>query len=106
MKAAKYLRPAVVGLASILLLVFSVTLYTRRSAAQIQLSGAIWQAVDESRLPAAPAGTRVIVPRRYRTVALNTAALRAVLAAAPLEFSAQAAGGRVTVSLPTPDGRL
>jgi hypothetical protein len=39
-------------------------------------------------------------------VALNTAAMRALLARAPMEFTAQARGnGRVEISLPMPDGR-
>jgi hypothetical protein len=106
-KATRYLRPALLGLASIGILVSAVSFYTRPSSAQ-QLggAGALWQAVDEARLPAAPAGTRIIVPRRYRTFALNGLTLRTLLAAAPLEFTERAAGGRVTVGLPTPDGTL
>ena len=107
MKPVRHLRAALLVLSSILVLVLAATFYSPRSAAQIgPLGGAIWQDVDAARLPAAPEGTRVIVPRRFRSVALNTAGLRAALAAAPLEFTSQAPAGRVTVGLPTPDGRL
>jgi hypothetical protein len=109
MKSQKVVRAALLCLLSATALLLGLFSYTTRSAAQIgQLAGsnAIWLDVDEARLPAAPAGTRIIVPRRYRTLALNTTALRALLAAAPMEFAPQTPGGRVTVSLPTPDGKL
>ncbi len=79
--------------------------FTSRSAASGQVT--LWQAVNESQLPVPPAGTRVIKPERYQTIALNRVALKSVLAKAPMEFTPQAKnGGRVEVTLPMPDGKM
>lgn len=63
---------------------------------------AIWQDVTEARI--ASRGTREIVPQSYRVVAANVNALETALAAAPLEFSAEANSASQTVALPLPDG--
>ena len=103
----RLLRVALFSLLSLSLLVTGLFIYSSRSAAQLDNALAIWRDVDEARLPIAQAGTRIIKPRRYRTVALDIVALRTILAAAPMEFTSQAAsGGRVTVNLPTPDGKF
>ena len=109
MRSQRSVRAALLCLLSLAILLAGLFFYTSRSAAQTGQSGGssvIWQDVDEARLPLAPPGTRIIVPRRYRTVGLNTLALKAVLSFAPMEFTPQASGGRVTISLPTPDGKL
>jgi len=49
-------------------------------------------------------GARPIIPRAYRTFALDQAALSARLLAAPLEHSAAAARATVLLPLPLPDG--
>jgi hypothetical protein len=59
----------------------------------------LWRDVDETLL--AGAGERLIVPDRYRTLALDTGALRDLLATAPMEFSG---GEPAVVALPMPDG--
>src|SRR5215212_9686760 len=106
MKPLKLSRTALLGLLVLSLLACGAFIFASRSAAQTgQLadSSGVWSIVDESRLPAAPAGTRLIVPERYRTVSLNTAALRTRLASAPMEFTPQAkGGGRVEITLPMP----
>ena len=77
--------------------------YASKSAAQIGSAATIWRDIDPANL--LPGGTRIIKPRRYRTVALDPVAIRAVLSKAPMEFSLAAKnGGRVEISLPKPDG--
>lgn len=78
--------------------------HSTRSSAQIGGS-AVWRDIDASNLLANTGGARIIKPRRYRTLALDTVNLRTLLARAPMEFTAAArGGGRVEVSLPKPDG--
>lgn len=62
----------------------------------------IWSDVAPGELVAA--GQRDIIPARYRTVALDRAALDAVLLQAPLEGSANALVVDVTLELPLPEG--
>jgi hypothetical protein len=62
----------------------------------------IWRPINERAI--SPQGARLIVPRAYRTFALDQAALSAQLAAAPLERSAAAGRTTVTLPLPLPDG--
>ncbi|HKO45234.1 MAG TPA: Ig-like domain-containing protein [Pyrinomonadaceae bacterium] len=77
--------------------------YASKSAAQIGSAGTIWRDINPANL--LPGGTRIIKPRRYRTVALDPVAIRGVLSKAPMEFSLAAKnGGRVEISLPKPDG--
>nr|MBA3242474.1 hypothetical protein [Acidobacteriota bacterium] len=110
MNPRKMIRAALFGLLFISILTLAVFIPSSRSAAQIGgLPGAsvIWRDLDAARLPIAPAGTRVITPSRFRALKLDTTALRSLLARAPLEFTTQArGGGRIEVSLPTPDGKL
>ena len=109
MNARNLFRVTLLCLLILSILILGLFTYSPRSRAQIgQLpaSGVIWRDVDKARLPVAPAGTRIIVPGRYRAVALNASALRTLLAGAPMEFTPQARGGRVQLSLPTPDGKL
>jgi hypothetical protein len=108
MKRHKLLRPTLLGLLVVSCLVVGSFAFLRTSRAQIGgvPNAVVWTDVDQTRLPSAPAGTRIIVPTRYRTLALNTAALRTLLARAPMEFTAEARGtGRVEISLPMPDGK-
>ncbi len=66
----------------------------------------LWSDVDESFLKART--ERDIVPRRYRTLALDMEALEQILAAAPLEngtdLTVPRGAGEVILSLPLPDG--
>jgi hypothetical protein len=108
MKRSHLLRTTLLGLSIVSCLALGLFTFLRTSRAQIGgvPNAAIWTDVNQAQLPAAPAGTRIIVPTRYRTVALNTVAMRALLARAPMEFTPQARGnGRVEISLPMPDGR-
>lgn len=61
----------------------------------------IWRPIEERTI--VPQGPRAIIPRAYRTFALDQAALNARLATAPLERSASS---RATLQLPLPDGSL
>ena len=105
MNSRKTLRLALLCLLTLSILVVGTIILSTGTAAKLGQPGndiPVWFDVNESLL-SAPAGTRVIVPSRYRTVALDAAALRTLLAAAPMEFTPQAqAGGRVEVSLPCP----
>ncbi len=62
----------------------------------------IWSDVPEAQIPVQ--GERWIVPAQYRTVALDSTALQAVLQAAPLEGSANAGVADVILALPLPGG--
>lgn len=108
MKSSKLLRTTFLALAIVSSLALGLFATLRTSRAQIGgiPTTAIWTDVTQSSLPAAPAGTRVIVPTRFRALALNTIAIRTLLALAPMEFTPQASGnGRLEMSLPMPDGR-
>jgi hypothetical protein len=76
------IRTTLLGLLIVSCLGLGLFAFLSTSRAQIGgvPSAAIWTDVDQTRLPTAPAGTRIIVPTRYRTVALNTPAMRALLA--------------------------
>jgi uncharacterized repeat protein (TIGR01451 family) len=65
---------------------------------------ALWTEVDQTSITLQ--GERRIVPTQYRTLALNVEALRAILAAAPMEFSEAARTNPAQIDLPLPDGSL
>jgi hypothetical protein len=62
----------------------------------------LWNEVKETSIRAQ--GERRIIPLQYRTLALDADALHALLAQAPLEFSAAAQTNLTEISLPLPDG--
>jgi hypothetical protein len=62
----------------------------------------LWQNVDESALAG---GKRAPAPVAYRTLRLDQAELKRVLARAPFEFSQGRAGG-VEMTIPMPDGGM
>jgi Metallo-peptidase family M12/Kelch motif len=64
----------------------------------------LWQAIDERSLDST--AQRLIVPSIYRTVRLDTAALAQALAAAPMEFTREAAQNPGIIFLPMPDGTM
>ena len=72
---------------------------TNRQAAE-----AIWQDVVPESLAAQ--GQRQMLPATYRTLRLDRAGFAALLAQAPLEFSAAARNASVIITLPRPDGTL
>jgi hypothetical protein len=63
---------------------------------------ALWQDIKETEIAAR--GERQIVPDKYRTLRLNVDGMRALLAAAPEEFSDAARSRELIVTLPMPDG--
>ena len=85
----------------------------------LTLAGSLWKSAHAEQ-PSAPSGTeiwvdvpktsflprgeRLIVPDRYRTLALNEPALQALLATAPLESDQSARSSPVILELPLPDG--
>ncbi|MEO7908957.1 MAG: reprolysin-like metallopeptidase, partial [Roseiflexaceae bacterium] len=86
------------SLATLTLLLFNLS-----SPATLAATDAvIWWPISERTIT--PPGDRLIVPRVYRTFALDQVALSARLAAAPLEHSAAAGRTTVTLPLPLPDG--
>jgi PKD repeat protein len=103
MKSHSPLRIKLFCLLSVVAIGLGLFSYASRSAAQLG-SSSVWRDVDASSLLAVPAGPRIITPRRFRTVALDTVALKTLLARAPMEFTAAARAGRIEVSLPKPDG--
>jgi hypothetical protein len=64
--------------------------------------GALWQDVEENTI--ALVGQRTILPKVYRTLQLNKAALSQVLSQAPLEFTAAAKTTQAVLNVPMPDG--
>ncbi len=62
----------------------------------------LWNEVKETSIRAQ--GERRITPLQYRTLSLDADALHALLAQAPLEFSAEAQTNLTEISLPLPDG--
>lgn len=78
---------------------------TNQADAQTTSPRRAWQAVGN--VPAAIAAQPAIRPNKFETFALDAEALRSSLATAPMEFTpATQSGGRVEVSLPTPDGKM
>lgn len=103
MKPRKILRIKLFCLVCAVALGAGLFVYNSRSSAQISSRG-VWRDIDASALLANPGGTRVIKPRRYRTLALDLVGFRTLLARAPMEFTAAAKTGRIEVNLPKPDG--
>ena len=93
------LRRALLLLGALLFAVW-IGLSVRNAAADAQL----WTDVAEADIVLQ--GERRIIPDRYRTLALNDAALQTALAAAPLEFSPAAETRAAEIVLPLPDGSL
>lgn len=105
MKPRKTLRIKLFCIVCVLAIGSGLFLYSTQSAAQIG-TATVWRDIDPTALLANPGGTRIIKPRRYRTVALDVVGLRTLLARAPMEFTAAARTGRIEVTLPKPDGTL
>ncbi len=82
-------------------LLLALSIISPSAYAQSQ-SEALWTDVDDS--PLRGAVKRNIVPRRYRTVSLDKAALADLLAVTPLETRADAELNKVVLSLPLPEG--
>ncbi|MBJ7312881.1 hypothetical protein H7U20_22130 [Rugamonas sp. CCM 8940] len=76
------------------------------SSVQPQASGAFWQDVADApaRRTGAKGAVSTVNPRRFHGATLDRAGLAALAAGAPLERSAAAALGQLTISLPHPDG--
>ncbi|QUW04026.1 hypothetical protein J8C06_13310 [Chloracidobacterium validum] len=65
-------------------------------------SGDIWRDTEETAIPRRGMA-RWVEPQSYRTLALDVPALKARLAAAPVEGSVRTQASPVTISLPLPD---
>ncbi|HST03356.1 MAG TPA: zinc-dependent metalloprotease family protein [Chloroflexia bacterium] len=92
-------------LAALLLLVIGGILSGANSGVSLASAptGALWHDVSAANI--APAGTRQIIPSKYRTVAVDEAALATILAQAPAESATNSpkTSGAV-ITLPLPDG--
>ncbi|HET8646722.1 MAG TPA: zinc-dependent metalloprotease family protein, partial [Vicinamibacteria bacterium] len=66
-------------------------------------AGNPWRDVNEGAVPA-HAGPRVVVPQRYRLLALDRRAFQELMAQAPLEFAQPPGEGRPLLALPLPEG--
>ena len=84
----------------LLLLLASFGLTTALSS---QSTTSIWR---DAEAPARPGAERAIVPKAYRVLQLDTAALLLRLAGAPDESVANASMSGYTLELPRPDGRM
>ena len=67
-----------------------------------QLSQHLWSDVNQTDIVLQ--GERRIIPDHYRTLALDESTLKAILATAPMEFSAAATPSEIW--LPLPDGNM
>ena len=63
-----------------------------------------WSEVQESFIPLAPNKVRQIIPKSYKTLALDVPQMQGILAEAPERNSAQAKNKNVELELPMPDG--
>lgn len=90
------------GLLCVVVLIFAfAALIVDANAAQTE---ELW--TDVSELALRGASNRDIIPQQYRLVAADTAALRALLDAAPLEGSEEAKSATTVLALPLPDGTM
>ncbi len=64
----------------------------------------LWRPVPENSI--ARQGQRTVIPRAYRTLALDRAAMSGLLRQAPMEFTAAARTRSIIITLPKPDGTL
>ncbi|MDN3655524.1 M12 family metallo-peptidase [Ferruginibacter paludis] len=80
-------------------IVLMIFISTPASAQQKSL----WSDVAETKIRAAQ-GARMIVPRVYRTVALNQSTLKSLLKSLPMESSVAIRNSGKTITLPMPDG--
>ncbi|MFZ2488346.1 MAG: reprolysin-like metallopeptidase [Anaerolineae bacterium] len=85
-----------------ILILLAATALPSLAAAPAQQAAGVWFDVNEP--TGLLAGPRQIVPQQYRTVGLKVDALQAVLAAAPDEFTAEAATSSAILALPLPQG--
>lgn len=63
----------------------------------------LWSDVSESQIRVAQ-GARTIVPRAYRTLSLNQAALKNISKSFPMESNVPLRNSNSIISLPMPDG--
>lgn len=82
--------------------VLIVLTLTRTGWAEPISKDGIWRDVKEASITVTT--PRQIIPKAYRSVTLNQEALRALLAQAPMEFTAAAKSSAVVITLPMPDG--
>ena len=74
-------------------------------AAHARASGdGIWQDVNEQTILAHGSGQRFLIPKSFRTLTLDLAGAKSLLAGAPFEFTAQARSASPVLTLPLPNG--
>src|SRR5688572_8488334 len=64
----------------------------------------LWSPINESEIRVS--GERQIVPQKYKTHRLNTAAFKSALFSAPLETNVKLASSSFIIELPTPNGNI
>ena len=84
-------------------LVLSFAFFWLSASLFAQNTQPLWQDTDD---PIRPAAERVITPKAYRVLQLNTAAMHELLQGAPDESAANASVSSYTLELPRPDGRM
>lgn len=82
-----------------ILLIAAALCFTISANAQTR---SYWNAVPEPQTT----NERYIIPAKYRTMALDFEAMKAKLAEAPMEFTAQARQGTFIIELPMPNGKF
>jgi subtilisin-like proprotein convertase family protein len=82
------------------ILVF-LSLYISNLQAQHK-TASLWQDVRDGSFT--PKGTRYIIPEKYRTLSLDFAAMRQLLAKSPMEIIGQNVPDALAIALPMPDG--
>lgn len=83
-------------------LVLLLLLFTGTAFAEQTSSDGLWQEVKASSIGAKP--QMAVLPATYRALSLNQNAMAALLARAPMEFTAGAKTTEVLITLPRPDG--
>lgn len=99
-----YLCLAIQKRAIFCLLTISLFSFTAFGQEPIVDENSLWQPVRESAV--AYRGERHLNPEQYKTAALNVAELKRIFTLAPMENTPSARGGRATLSIPDPSGKL
>jgi filamentous hemagglutinin family protein len=103
--ATRMLRPFILLVAAFVLLQGAALNAAHAAGPDLMTASAgLWQDVAERDVQ--PAGARVIVPERYRLVALDRNVLQNIAFGAPMEFTEAARTSPAVIALPMPDGSV